>query len=125
MHNSNQRQYDGRKVLSRFSEAFQLHFSTSPLLLINYLLIINLHIFGCWLEMLLSLQILKPAFKTLRFIPPACFVEVMTRACRMLRGHEALYQQQLAPRMCGVGLACLGQTENGVVDCVSNIILIC
>lgn len=72
---------------------FLKHFSffATPLLLINYLLIMIQHIFGCWLEMLLSLQILKPAFKTLGFIPLACFVGVMTRACRMLRGHEALH----------------------------------
>lgn len=43
----------------------------------------------------------------------------------MLRVHEALHRQQLAPHMCGVGLGCLGETENGVADCVSNIILIC
>lgn len=111
----------------KFCQGFLKHFSFSatPLLLINCLLIMNLHILGCWLEMLLSLQILKPAFKTLRFIPPACFAGVMTRACRMLGGHEALHRQQSAPRMCGVGPACLGQTENGVADCVSNIILMC
>lgn len=112
----------------KFCQDFSLkHFSffATPLLLINYFLIMTLHIFGCWLEMLLSLQILKPASKTLGFIPPAWFVGVITRACRMLRGHEALHRQQLAPRMCGVGIGCLGETENGVADCEPNIILIC
>lgn len=74
--------------------------------------------------MLPSLQILKPAFKTLGFIPPAYVVGVMTRACRMLMNAH-LHRLQLASRMCEVGLGCLGEAENGVTDCVSNIILIC